>query len=117
MSIILRSYREVWRDALRAKAGPDQVTRLPLRRIGARDGVYVITGDRHEEAARMPDYAVISVGKDNGYGHPNQQTLDMLNSEALKSKVYRTDQDGDIVVRSNGKEISVEAAKELSQEV
>ncbi len=52
MSIILRSYREVWRDALRAEAGPDQVTRLPLRRIGARDGVYVISGARHEEAAR-----------------------------------------------------------------
>ena len=52
MSIILRSYREVWRDALRAEARPDQVTRLPLRRIGAKDGVYVITGARHEEAAR-----------------------------------------------------------------
>ena len=52
MSIILRSYREVWRDALRAEAGPDQVTRLPLRRIGARDGVYVITGAWHNEAAR-----------------------------------------------------------------
>lgn len=52
MSIILRSYREVWRDTLRAEAGPDQVTRLPLRRVGARDGVYVISGARHEEAAR-----------------------------------------------------------------
>ena len=52
MSVILRSYREVWRDALRAEAGPDQVTRLPLRRIGAKDGVYVITGARHAEAAR-----------------------------------------------------------------
>ncbi len=52
MSIILRSYREVWRDTLRAEAGPDQVTRLPLRRIGAKDGVYVISGARHEEAAR-----------------------------------------------------------------
>lgn len=52
MSIILRSYREVWRDVLRAEAGSDQVTRLPLRRIGARDGIYVISGARHEEAAR-----------------------------------------------------------------
>ena len=52
MSIILRSYREVWRDALRAEAEPDQVTRLPLRRIGAKDGIYVITGARHEEAPR-----------------------------------------------------------------
>lgn len=52
MSIIPRSYREVWRDTLRAEAGPDLATRLPLRRIGARDGVYVISGARHEEAAQ-----------------------------------------------------------------
>lgn len=49
--VILRSYREIWREALMDAAGPEQETRLPVRRIGARDGVYVIIGDRHEEAA------------------------------------------------------------------
>ncbi len=63
MSIVLRSYREVWRDTLRSEAGPEQVTRLPLRRIGARDGVYVITGARHEEAARyMAEHLASATG-------------------------------------------------------
>lgn len=59
----------------------------------------------------MPDYAVISVGKGNIYGHPDKDTLDLLDSKTWKPKVYRTDQDGDIMVKSNGKEVSVETAK------
>lgn len=59
----------------------------------------------------MPDYAIISCGEGNMYGHPHRETLDLLNSKTYSPKVYRTDQDGDIVVRSNGKELSVEASK------
>jgi beta-lactamase superfamily II metal-dependent hydrolase len=42
-----------------------------------------------------PEAAVISAGKDNKYGHPNQDTLDRL----AGIKVLRTDQSGDIVIR------------------
>ena len=42
-----------------------------------------------------PTYAVISVGKNNSYGHPAQTLLDML--EAAKVKIRRTDKEGDIV--------------------
>lgn len=59
----------------------------------------------------MPDYAIISVGAGNKYGHPHQNTMDLLDSKGWKPEVYRTDYDGDIIVRSNGKEISVEASK------
>lgn len=59
----------------------------------------------------MPDYAVISVGAGNSYGHPHQKTLDLLNSKTLKPKVYRTDYNGDITVKSNGKELLVETSK------
>ena len=48
---ILRSYREVWREQLKAEAGADEVTRLPMRKIGAAMGTYVITGKHHREAA------------------------------------------------------------------
>lgn len=54
----------------------------------------------------MPDYAVISVGEGNIYGHPNRETLDLL--EDANVKVYRTDISGDIIVRSDGKSLSVE---------
>lgn len=60
----------------------------------------------------MPDYVVISVGNPNSYDHPDQETLDLLNSKTWKPKVYRTDQDGDIIVKSNGKELSIETSNE-----
>lgn len=42
-----------------------------------------------------PSIVVISVGKDNSYGHPSKQTLDML--KAKNVKILRTDENGDIV--------------------
>ncbi len=52
-----------------------------------------------------PKIAVISVGKDNSYGHPKQTTLEKLNK--LNTKVYRTDLQGTIVVICDGKECKV----------
>ncbi|OHA46231.1 MAG: hypothetical protein A3B75_03040 [Candidatus Terrybacteria bacterium RIFCSPHIGHO2_02_FULL_43_14] len=47
--------------------------------------------------------AVISVGKNNKYGHPNTSVLQRLSaSDAL---VLRTDKEGDIILRSDGKNI------------
>ena len=52
-----------------------------------------------------PEIAIISVGEDNPYGHPHQQTLDLLKNYGVT--VYRTDRDGTVVVRSNGMSYSV----------
>lgn len=57
----------------------------------------------------MPTYAVISVGQGNIYRHPKQTTLDMLDQADVR--VYRTDQNGDITVRSDGKTLSFETSK------
>jgi competence protein ComEC len=51
-------------------------------------------------AAVNPQYAVISAGKDNKYGHPHQEVLDNLNSYGVK--ILRTDQSGRIVFQSDG---------------
>lgn len=48
-----------------------------------------------------PKYAVISCGADNKYGHPHAVTLNTL--DAVKSKVYRTDLMGNVVIGSDGK--------------
>ena len=47
-----------------------------------------------------PEIAVISVGKGNRYGHPNQEILDMLNQNDIK--IVRTDQDGEIEIVTDG---------------
>ena len=51
----------------------------------------------------MPQIALISVGEDNSYGHPNQKVLDRL--KKYNVKVYRTDIDGEIKlkIKNNGK--------------
>ena len=41
-----------------------------------------------------PEYSLISVGKNNRYGHPKKEVLNVLS----KTKIYRTDIDGSIIV-------------------
>jgi competence protein ComEC len=53
----------------------------------------------------LPETAIIMVGKDNPYGHPHKQTLDLLKKYDVT--VYRTDLDGTIVIRSDGMSYSV----------
>ena len=47
-----------------------------------------------------PKVAVISVGK-NSYGHPNKETLELL--ERYKVKVYRTDEKGNVLIKVDKK--------------
>ena len=44
----------------------------------------------------QPTVAVISVSKDNSYGHPHKETVDLL--EALRILIRRTDVEGDVVI-------------------
>ena len=48
----------------------------------------------------VPEYAVISCGQDNQYGHPDKDTMDKL--ESMDIQVYRTDKQGTITVTSDG---------------
>ena len=53
-----------------------------------------------------PEYAIISCGKDNEYGHPHKETLKTLKDTG--TEVLRTDKMGTIIVKTDGKTISVE---------
>ena len=57
----------------------------------------------------MPEYAIISVGKDNSYGHPTEDTLSRLRDADVK--VFRTDLQGDIYCESDGKTITLSVTR------
>ena len=57
-----------------------------------------------------PEYAVISVGTSNSYGHPHNSTLSKLQEKNVQ--LLRTDLHGDIIVRSDGESLSFETEKE-----
>lgn len=57
----------------------------------------------------MPKYAVISVGEDNSYGHPTENTLSRLRDADVK--VFRTDMQGDIYCTSDGKTVTMSVEK------
>lgn len=54
--------------------------------------------------AVSPEYAVISCGEDNSYGHPHAEVLNNL--RAMKTEVFRTDEQGSIIAASDGKKIT-----------
>jgi competence protein ComEC len=56
-----------------------------------------------------PTYSIISVGAKNQYKHPTREALNNLS--AVKTKVFRTDQRGSIVVTSSGTKITLSTEK------
>ena len=51
-----------------------------------------------------PKYSIISVGKNNRYGHPNIEVLNNLDH----SKIYRTDEDGSIMFKIKDNKLKIE---------
>lgn len=51
-----------------------------------------------------PKYSIISVGKNNRYGHPNKEVLNNLSD----SKIYRTDQEGSIMFKIKNNKLKIE---------
>ncbi|MDD5826897.1 MAG: ComEC/Rec2 family competence protein [Bacilli bacterium] len=56
-----------------------------------------------------PKYAIISVGKNNSYNHPNQVTINKLEKKNIE--IHRTDQEGSIFLKSDGKTINITSKK------
>ena len=53
-----------------------------------------------------PQYAFLSVGKDNPYGHPNPVTLDTLLENSIQ--LFRTDLQGEVTATSDGRSVSID---------
>jgi competence protein ComEC len=53
-----------------------------------------------------PDFAVISLGKNNNYGHPHREVLDILKKYDIE--ILRTDEKGDIKFLSQGERLKID---------
>ena len=63
----------------------------------------------------MPQYAVISVGKDNSYGHPTDEVLSRLRDAEVTT--FRTDMQGDIQCVSDGKTVEFTVSRNKDADV
>jgi competence protein ComEC len=106
--VLIASYGET--DVyLSADAESDVTAKLPLPEVdvmkvahhGSED-----TGLADELGTLRPEVAVISCGRHNDYGHPRPDTLAALHAVPGLA-VYRTDEDGRVVVESDGHELAV----------
>lgn len=52
----------------------------------------------------VPKYSIISVGKNNKYGHPNKEVLNRLEN----TKIYRTDKQGSIMFKIKNDKLKIE---------
>ena len=57
-------------------------------------------------SAVSPNISIISLGINNKYGHPSKNILSLLSS--AKTEVYRTDEDGTIIISSDGANLILE---------
>ena len=72
-------------------------------------------GSRYQDLnfmkALSPQISIISVGKDNTYGHPAPQTIAALSS--IGSTVYRTDLDGALAINARRHQVKVRKSQRI----
>jgi competence protein ComEC len=106
--VLLASYGEV--DALLpADAESDVTARLLTRRVEILKVAHHGSADpglARELRVLRPRVAVISVGRNNDYGHPRRSTLAALQASPGLD-LYRTDRDGRVVLETDGRRITV----------
>ncbi len=106
--VLLASFGET--DVLLTGDAESPVTRrLPLRHVEVLKVAHHGSADPglvDELPVLRPRVALVSVGRGNDYGHPRQETIAALRSVPGLA-LYRSDEDGQVVVESDGQAISV----------
>ena len=82
--------------------GKYNVSKIDVLKIGHHGSK--TSSDKNFIDEMNPKYSVISVGKNNRYGHPNKEVLNNLDN----SKIYRTDQDGSIMFKIKNNKLKIE---------
>ena len=111
-TVLLASYGDV--DALLPADAESNVTsrlRIPpveILKVGHHGSADEGLSDLLE--GLRPRVAIVSVGKENDYGHPRSSTMAALD-RVPGLAVYRTDEDGRIVLESDGERLSVRTTR------
>src|SRR6185436_7965143 len=87
--------REIARDLV-----PARVRILKVAHHGSRTST-----SRELLESWRPQIAVISCGRGNTFGHPAPEVIQRL--ESAGGRIYRTDQDGEVTVETDGREVHV----------
>jgi len=85
-----------------SEAGLNPVTLVKIPHHGSKGSLLPGFYDK-----TRPNWAVISVGANNRFGHPNPEVLEEL--ERRKVKIYRTDQKGAVTVKCDGRAIFIDS--------
>ena len=80
-----------------------QNLKVDVLKVGHHGSKYSTTTDFLN--ATNPKYAIISVGKNNTYNHPDTKTINKLNKYNIET--HRTDKEGTIIITSDGNNIKI----------
>jgi len=110
-SVVLKVTHKNVAFLLMGDAGIPEEMRLMKSGYDLKSDIYKVphhgswySASREFLSAVSPEVSIIEVGP-NRYGHPAQGVLDLLEKEG--SHIYRTDMNGNIVVRSDGEGFTV----------
>ncbi len=89
------------------KAGKGSSMKLTLLKVAHHGSQY--TTDAQFLELTNPSIAIISCGLNNSYGHPHKELLERL--DAIGTRVYRTDESGEICIKKDAHGVSVSLYK------
>ena len=81
----------------------ERISKVTVLKVAHHGSKYSTTTKLLEKAT--PQYAIISVGEYNRYGHPTKETLSRLINQ--KIKVFRTDADGAVTIKTDGETMDI----------
>jgi len=65
----------------------------------------------HFLEAVNPQLAVISVGEDNPFGHPDEDTLARLKEKVGEENIFLTSENGNIKITTDGQKLWIETER------
>ncbi len=88
---------------------PRSLLRCDVLKVGHHGSTTSTTGSFFD--AVSPEYAVISCGKNNDYGHPHREIISLLDGLSDAGKLYRTDVSGTVIFDTDGNTFTITVEK------